>query len=310
MRRYSLDDIVRGLTNPSLFAQELNRLYHRRLYTREYNTDGVDIFREDWDNLIILDACRYDIFEDQNPLDGTLSKRTSRGSMTVEFLHGNFRNRDLRDTVYMTANPMLYRRWDDIQPKLHDVQNIWLEEGWDETLGTVLPETTTDYALEASEDYGHKRLIVHFVQPHYPFINQDTDFDKGHLDDPNPGRNFWGKLMDGRLNVPRDFLWEAYTENLDTVWDPLRRLTDRLTGKTVITSDHGNIVEEPESPIPVNGWGHPRGIYTDKLVTVPWFEMEYDSRREITTGERVADRARVTSDEVVSDRLEQLGYLE
>ncbi len=51
------------------------------------------IFSEPWDNLIILDACRYDVFEEvfkKRNMKGKLEYRISRGSWTVEFLLENF----------------------------------------------------------------------------------------------------------------------------------------------------------------------------------------------------------------------------
>jgi hypothetical protein len=71
---YSADEIIEGLSHPSLLFRELNR----RLFD-DHPMDGVSVFKGDWDNLIILDACRYDIFAETNTLSGDLSKRTSRG---------------------------------------------------------------------------------------------------------------------------------------------------------------------------------------------------------------------------------------
>ena len=45
--------------------------------------DGTHIMDEDWDNLIILDACRYDLFEEVNTIDGTLESRISLGSASI-----------------------------------------------------------------------------------------------------------------------------------------------------------------------------------------------------------------------------------
>ena len=47
-----------------------------------------DIFAEEWDTLIVLDACRYDFFEKvyRDYLSGTLEKRVSPGSCTEESL--------------------------------------------------------------------------------------------------------------------------------------------------------------------------------------------------------------------------------
>lgn len=101
----SLSRLQRGLKSPNLLFRELNRLYYRRLNLRTYNSAGVDILAEDWDNLLILDACRYDMFKSYAELPGRLEHRISKGSATYEFLSGNFKERSALDTVYATANP-------------------------------------------------------------------------------------------------------------------------------------------------------------------------------------------------------------
>ena len=55
--------------------------------------------------------------------------------------------------------------------------------------------------------------------------------------------------------------------------------------------------------------GHPRGIYTPELVSVPWLIHEPGPRREIRAGDAEGQSEQVT-DEVVADRLRQLGYAE
>lgn len=46
----------------------------------------LKVMREEWDYLIILDACRYDYFAAiwENYFDGELEKRVSLGSGTLE----------------------------------------------------------------------------------------------------------------------------------------------------------------------------------------------------------------------------------
>lgn len=60
----------------------------------------------DWDTLVILDACRYDMFEEINETEGELEHRYSRGSCTPDFIRENFPEGEFHDTVYVTANPM------------------------------------------------------------------------------------------------------------------------------------------------------------------------------------------------------------
>lgn len=61
---------------------------------------------EDWDNLVLLDACRYDQFERLNTISGVLENRISQGSSTFEFLTENIAGKKSHDTVYVTSNPI------------------------------------------------------------------------------------------------------------------------------------------------------------------------------------------------------------
>lgn len=305
---YSISQIQRAVANPIRFLIEANRLYYRRLYTEDFNPAGVDIFAEDWDNLILLDACRYDMFESESSIQGELTSRYSRGSSTVEFLHGNFSDRDLQDTVYVTANPQLYRYRNELNTMLHDVINIWQEDGWDENAKTVLPETTTEYARRAAEQYPNKRLIIHYIQPHYPFITATTDFDKSHLKNPDDERVFWYQIMEGKLDVPEAVIWKAYRENLKVVLPFVESLLTELKGKTVVTSDHGNMIGERASPIPIRIWGHPKGIYTEPLVKVPWLTVQNGERRKTIT-ESPQDQMEDVEEQTVQNRLRDLGYV-
>ncbi|WP_135536960.1 hypothetical protein [Halostella pelagica] len=308
---YSAGQIRRGLrrvaSNPSFFGRELNRLYYQRLYNRPYNTDGVDVVMEDWDNLLVLDGCRYDLFDVRHDLPGTLESRQSRGSHTVEFLEANFEGRTLHDTVYVTASPQLHRWRDRLDASFHDVINVWDTDDWNDEHGTVLPETMVRYAREANDEYPDKRLIVHFMQPHYPFINAPELTVDNRLEDGD-GTDIWGKLMQGERDVSKETIWHAYRDNFDLVLDAVHDLLDDLVGKTVVTADHGNMIGERAEPVPIEEWGHPPGVYTDSLVTVPWLEYETGERKTIRT-ERPSE-TELSTDDTVTERLQQLGYAE
>lgn len=304
---YSLSEIRRALANPVRIGLECSRLYHRRGHRRRYDPSGVDIFAEDWDTLIVLDACRYDLFERRSTLPGDLEARSSRGSGTVEFLRGNVAGRDLRDTVYVTANPQLYRHREELDPTFHDVIHVWMEEGWDDRYGTVLPETTTRYALEAAKRYETKRLVIHYLQPHYPFIGSGTEFDNGHVGDPDGGPSFWIRLMDGSLEVDPDVVRDAYANNLDRVLPHVASLLEALEGRTVVTADHGNLLGERVAPVPIRGWGHPKGIHVEPLLKVPWLVHAGDRRKEVVAEDPVSD-APTVDETAVRERLADLGY--
>lgn len=302
-----LRGLRRGVSNPSFFGTELNRLYHRRLYTRSFNTDGVDVVAADWDNLLILDACRYDDFAALADLPGTLERRESRGTHTVEFLEGNFGGRQLLDAVYVTASPQLSRWRDRVDATFHDVINVWQGDGWDDDHDTVLPETVRDHALAAADRYPDKRLLVHFVQPHYPFIGaEDLGGDGLHPDDEQP--DVWALLRNGDLDVPASRVREAYRRNLERALPAVETLCTELRGRTVVTSDHGNMFGERAAPVPVREWGHPPGIYTEELTAVPWLVDAAETRKDVTAGQATATDD--VAEEVVEDRLRQLGYAE
>ncbi|QZP38241.1 hypothetical protein [Halobaculum magnesiiphilum] len=273
---------------------------------------------EDWDNLLILDACRYDLFETANASfelasRASLESRRSRGSNTPEFVSENFDDGPYLDTVYITANPQVNLNTD---AEFFDLVNVW-EDSWDDNLETVPPEPVTTAARATAKRAPEKRLIVHYNQPHYPFIGETgqeiathagMEYTRRVLEGEAPERDHdtvWEQLKDGTASV--DKVWEAYYENLVLVLDEALTLVDELPGRTVITSDHGNLLGEFAWPFPIRLYGHPGHIHTKHLVSVPWLIFESDERKTITAGdEGVKGR---TSKTDVSDRLEALGYM-
>ncbi|OYR42853.1 hypothetical protein [Halorubrum sp. Hd13] len=309
----SKDRLIRAFKSPKLFLRGLNRAYHRRGGLRSENTAGIDVFDEDWDTLVVLDACRYDMFEEMNHIEGELTARESKGSSTSEWLRTNVDGRDLRDTVYVTANPQLERNRENWDVDFHEVINVWLDEGWDEDTGTVLADTMTETAITAHEQFPQKRIVVHYMQPHYPFVSSDTEFDKEHLasiesgEDEATGENVWAQKFTGELDQTRSELWDVYTANLEYVLKHVEDLLTEILGKTVITSDHGNYVGEHASPIPIREYGHPRGLYEEPVTRIPWLEVVQGERRQIRTGVTNEISKEIDTDRV-TERLKDLGY--
>jgi hypothetical protein len=250
------------------------------------------------------------MFESLSKFSDPLDTRISRGSSTVEFLRGNFDGGEFLDTVYVTANPQLYRHRDEIDVEFYDVIDVWREEGWDEEHRTVLPETMTRFAKQAIDDYPNKRLIFHYIQPHYPFLGSSDEFDKGHLSETNPDKeNVWGQLITGEASVEPEEVVELYYDNLERTLPHIEELLDYAERKTVVTADHGNMLGERARPIPIREWGHPRGIYTEELVKVPWLVRSVSDRPEVVAEEPEREDTTVDED-VVAERLRNLGYAE
>lgn len=299
---YSPDQVLRGLRNPDLIRQVLNKAYYRRGNRWSYNERGIDVFAEDWDNLILLDACRYDLFAERHSLPGRLERRQSRASNTEEFLQANFGGRDLHDVVYVTGNPQLARK--EVDTSLHAVRNVWQDEGWDERYRTVHPETMAEWTIRADEEFPNKRLLAHFMQPHYPFIGPTG---REHFDLDSLA--FWRRFDRGEIDVPDSVLKKAYRENLLLALPYVADLLEHLQGRTVVTSDHGQLFGERAGLIPKSYYGHPAGVYHDDLVTVPWLVYERGNRKETYPESPVSDTASGVEEETVRDRLHDLGYV-
>lgn len=315
-RRYTLENVKRVFRDPNLLSGEVRRLRKDALeanaycYRRFNRSERVDVMAEDWDNLVILDACRYDMFARRASLGDTLTSKLSPGSESWEFMRESFVGRELHDTVYVTSNPHTYKLPDDT---FHAVVNL-LDDDWDDEHRTVMPETVVERTLEARERYPNKRIISHFMQPHFPFIGE-TGREIGHAgiemqleddelsDDPHP----WNALFYGE-DVDERRILDAYVENLDVTLPHVEELIEALDGKSVITADHGNLVGERTFPIPLRAYGHPGGLHKRELIEVPWAVVEADERRTITA-DPPTDREGM-DDEVVADRLRNLGYAE
>lgn len=293
------DRLVRAIRNPRFFFRYINRFYHTR--DSSYNRDGMDVFSEDWDNLIILDACRYDVFEKLYDEEaGTLEKRVSRGSATDEFLRANLDGREFPDTVYVTANPQYEKNYRE--GKFHDVYSLFKSDSWDKGSRTVLPDVFVDRATDIYRQHTDKRIVFHVIQPHNPFIG---DFGEKVIEDDE--LSFWNRVTADEFDYEDRELYAAYIENVVIVLKHVRDLLEELEGKSVITADHGQMIGERSTPVPAKEYGHPKGIYTPELVEVPWFETESGDRRAVSAGE-IAQKVDI-EDDVVNERLEDLGYV-
>jgi len=282
-----------------------------------YRNTGTYVLNEDWNNLIILDACRYDVFKEVNTIEGILEYRISRGTSTPEFLEENFNGRfSLRDIVYITANPWVQK----LCRGKFKIINVWAE-GWDYELGTVPPSTVYDYAVDAIQKYPEKRVIIHFMQPHLPFVNKNTcrafnqevkrilglDIDVSTLikvgENPLTYRNRAVKklLIDGyKIEGIRDIMIKGYRENLKLTLPYVEKLVGLLSGRTVVTSDHGEAFGEKLHPlIPLKIYSHREKTRIDSLVKVPWLIVDADGEHVFTEEEEAKIR----------ERLMALGYM-
>jgi len=301
-----LSSVRAGLTDPKLFAMEAKKVYTHKLLNTPYSY----VMDRDWDILVILDGCRYDLFNEtqelDGDLDGTLNPTISPASCTRQWLQESFPT-EYPDTVYVSANP---------QTQIHGVEDrffrsirVW-DECWSDEHNTARPDEVIPRAIDKSQKYQNKRIIVHLVQPHYPFIGdlgQKIDHrgfhEKARAGKPveaESGKTIWDRLKNGQ--VTKKIVWEAYKENLELALSNVKTLIEELDGKIIITSDHGNALGE------WGIYGHPCGLYHSSLVKVPWFETEFEERREIIA-EKIASTTD-SNDNRIKERLADLGYVD
>ncbi|AKH97434.1 alkaline phosphatase family protein [Halanaeroarchaeum sulfurireducens] len=302
--------LIRSVARRLLSPTWLNKAYHTHGFTREYNPKGIDVFSEDWDTLVILDACRYDTFADLYSLPGTLSKRESRGSTTDEWMDGNVKDRNFPDTVYITATPALQN--DKGSAEFHSTVHLWRDH-WDNDIKTVHPKDLTQAAIDVASEFPNKRIVIHYLQPHYPFIGPTgrEEFDYEGYEEPEmEGRTpFWNTVGTNVNDVSPHLVEKAYEENLEIVLDYVEEILKTIRGKTVVTSDHGEMLHDWAFPIPQRINGHPRGLYINDLITVPWLEYTNGERRKITAGQTERNsKISGKEQEVISERLKDLGY--
>lgn len=260
---------------------------------------GEFVFENEWDVLVILDACRHDMYEE---VVGPCESAFSRASTSEEWMEKNFAKSfsdELAETTYVTANPHSNNLNED---QFEELDEVW-RYGWDEKLGTVRAETMTNRAIVEGRHTNTSRLIVHYMQPHYPFIGEGTTYGKMNPDemghDGDLGHNVWTEVATGRL--ARQEVLNAYYENLRYVRDDVRRLIENVDGKMVITADHGNFLGE------YGLYGHPGYIPAAVLRKVPWEVIECTDKK---TEMPLNPKEETSQSSAVEDRLADLGYLE
>lgn len=327
--KQSVDYLQAVYNNPRILCRKLlehtNR-YRKKLFIKKFG-EMTDVLEKDWDNLIILDACRYDFFEKTNKICGELTKIASKGSHSSEFITESFIGNDLSDTVYVTSNPHAEKISDDVFYRVIKTYTKDSIDNKNDYSGTA-PEIVTEKAINALNEYKNKRLIIHYMQPHSPFLGEYASRLREKLKN-NHGLSFertdninsdWSdseSLADLRMAEKQDYisiyqLMAVYKGNLRLVLDYVQDLLSQVQGKSVITSDHGELLGTTSSyiynKIPcMNMHGHPKNTYLPELRFVPWLEVEgYGERRKITKEDPVGvDSA---EESTIEDQLKALGY--
>jgi hypothetical protein len=330
MLPYGPSDLKKGVSNPSLIVNELKIIKKQayKQYSRIKYNGGFDVMGADWDNLIILDACRYDKFKeefDRHALDGELEKVLSKGTASWEFMRGNWVDGKFHDTVYVTGNAHTSKLDDDT---FHAISSVEIDSvnqrdtpypgRLPEESGAILPEDVVAETIAAYEKFPQKRLVSHFMQPHLPFLGEyGRELYERVLNSPikdeflidsrwGTGIQIWNATKHPNVDIDDEDIKKAYIENLSIVLEYVKDLSDVLSGKTVITSDHGQLLGE--RILSRKRYGHPHDIHPLKLIEVPWLEINTQSRREIQEDPPV-ESERLDENEI-KEHLQALGYFD
>jgi hypothetical protein len=302
---------IEGLYNEGGLKKVLNQVYiyfrvrlsysklklnilHKLVFEFKYGS-GIDVTNKDWDNLIILDACRYDIFQKYSRFaEASTTRVISQGCWSFEWQKNNFVGKSLHDTIYITANGYSERIPNETFFK--SVNSLIFDNG-------AHPSVVKALAKEAHKQHPDKKLIVHFMQPHVPHYSDYT---------PNQEIDIWDLYLNNKIS--RSELFDSYVQNLHFVEDHVEDLLRDLQGKTIISSDHGENLGELgfnhalwtgdfglKKPL----LGH--GFQTKECRFVPWCELDFKSRRRTISSQPI--RQRRERNENIKENLRKLGYI-
>lgn len=271
----------------------------------------------EWHCLIVLDACRYDLFEKvyNDFFGGELTKSVSPASDTQEWCDRVLANGDFKDVVYVSGNAHI-NSTTDVKgfygpDHLYEVIDAW-KWGWDSKLNTTSPWNVTEGAKRAIRNYPGRRIVVHYMQPHFPYIDEhepsgnESNILKSLMESSmyrtlrfhfaknfpvfwNEFRSFVKKRlgMDDEhplekiRQMDRKTLLKRYETSLRITLKSISDLVQR-TGATFITSDHGELLGEDDL------YGHGHNHPLSRLV--PWFEVKKIHEDGNSAKERIKKR--------------------
>lgn len=283
--------------------------------------------RDDWDVLVVLDACRTDLMREvineypELPDADDVETFWSNASCSIDWINRNFNGypEHAERAGYVTANPFADHDWPDAKnANLGDSDVGYFaplyRTDWQDVkpgIATVPPEAVTDRTIATWRDrdgLGIDRLVAHYMQPHEPYITRPEWGAGDHkllenLIDPSKeaGSSIWPKLREGEIVM--DEFWAVYKDNLRWVLDDVtERLLPNVEGRVVLTADHGNALGE------WGEWHHPPGAIGPSVRRVPWVAVEATDTKRIQPDRGFGSEE--PEEQSVEKQLAALGYVE
>jgi hypothetical protein len=286
---------------------------------------STPIWDADFDVCLVLDACRYDLWEEVTSQTIKLNEQTgskwSVGSASPEWISKTFApqyDQEVALTGYVTANPFSSKQGSEnrfVDQAVYPLESrgfAYLDEVWQDAwpasdeLPTVDPATLTARAFWAYKNRDMDKLVVHYMQPHIPFKKQPEWTDgwesTGTFGEPAKNadtKDDWHKVRDGE--IPEDEFWNAYVANLEWVLHEVERWIRKTDARILVTSDHGNAMGE------YGQWGHPPGSANPALRKVPWVSVDGANMQPINDSE-VEQPPQTSDSDSIDEQLAALGY--
>lgn len=302
----------------------IDAMYTTALLPKQW--EKISDFREG-DNwcLIILDACRYDVFEEIHDeyLTGELEAIKSAGKNTFDYVRLNWP--EYHEVTYVTAAPPINNKgfefdederadglvftgeglesmYNGYVPAEHisDIIEVW-KTHWDEDLGVCPPEPVTETALKLKDT----KLVCHYFQPHAPYIGEknelstmeryDVDVTGGAVD-----ADIWHRVKEGEISDKE--LRTLYNENLRRALQSVCELIENSDfDRYAIVGDHGEALGE------YNTYTHSTPRHP-QIRKVPWFEVSEVNKDYPKVKYDISSRKE--HDKSVESRLAELGYID
>lgn len=177
--------VLKGLANPAAIPGYLRNnavdrisgtVYKHRHDLPDHKTLIHQYIEQDEFAIIVLDACRYDMFSwayDQY-ISGELRPAWSSAGWTGQYVEQTWTEQ--YDLTYLGAathvsNHSFEFRDRDYRPSEHlnRIVQLWNTD-WNPVYGTVHPESVTEAALAEASRNSPTRMVVHYMQPHSPYI--------------------------------------------------------------------------------------------------------------------------------------------
>ncbi|OAQ54704.1 hypothetical protein HTG_03845 [Natrinema mahii] len=330
----SVNNIKKALKNPDQAVDEtLYELFYRipMTYANTVTTIGTNVFTREWDVLILLDTCRVDALRavaDEYNFISSVDSIRSVGGRSPEWIAKTFVDKyeeAIRETAYLTTNVFTEPILDTASPDagsladksftydlldristvdvetlgkceyLFEYEPVGESGPLGHTEGGTPPRYVTDRGIDVARNENFDRLILHYLQPHPPYMSRALEEDRPLY---KHERDWWGYMGD---TGDRGTIWETYLDELRFVLDEVEIVLENVDAdQVVISSDHGEAFGEFWE------FGHKTGSMHPKVRNVPWVETSATDTGSYTP--EFEAPAIEDADNDLAEQLEALGY--